>query len=122
MHLAGRLLRGTGTYTSVLRAMGFAQAAISSGCVHVYSGAYYCYTIYFDPDRIHRHMDGVSTAHNLKGWRTLVLPVVYILVAISGFVIFFSVIGGLTWRSNHWVLTLGYCPLRNNQGLSALNW
>ncbi len=39
---------------------------------------------------------GVATAHNLKGWRSLILPIVYILVFLLGFVIIYTVIGGLT--------------------------
>ena len=39
---------------------------------------------------------GVAIAHKLKSWRTLILPIVYIMVFLLSFVIIYTVIGGLT--------------------------
>ena len=110
MHLAGRLLRGTGTYTSVLRAMGFAQAAYLLDVFMFIPGLTTVIRFISTLIAFIAIWTGVSTAHNLKGWRTLVLPVVYILVAISGFVIFFSVIGGLTLAIESLGIDFGLLP------------
>jgi hypothetical protein len=96
MYLAGRLLRGKATYSEVLRVIGFAQGiylldllsfipAISSVVRFIVS------LLVFIAVWI-----GVATANNLKSWRTLILPIVYIIVFLLSFVIIFSVIGGLT--------------------------
>ena len=96
MYFAGRLLRGNGTYSAVLRTMGFAQ------------GIYLLDVFSFIPSLtpITRMIVsllvfigvwiGVATAHHLKGWRSLILPVVYILVFLLGFVIIYTVYGGLS--------------------------
>jgi hypothetical protein len=96
MYLAGRLLRGKATYSAVLRVIGFAQGiylldlfsfipAISSVVRFIVS------LLVFIAVWI-----GAATAHNLRSWRTLVLPIVYIVVFLLSFVIIYSVIGGLT--------------------------
>jgi hypothetical protein len=96
MYLAGRLLRGNGTYSAVLRTMGFAQ------------GIYLLDAFSFIPSitPIVRFIvsllvfvgvwTGVATAHNLKGWRSMILPIIYILVFLLGIVIIYTVYGGLT--------------------------
>ena len=96
MYLAGRLLRGSGTFSAVLRSMGFAQ------------GIYLLDAFSFIPSitPIVRFLvsllvfigvwTGVATAHSLKGWRSLILPIVYILVFLLGYVIIYTVYGGLT--------------------------
>ena len=96
MYLAGRLLRGTGTFTSVLRVMGFAYGiyllevfslfpAITS-MVHFLVALLVFIAVW----------TGVTIAHHLKGWRTLILPVVYILVFLLSIVILYSLSSGLS--------------------------
>jgi len=94
MYLAGRLLRGKGTFTSVLRAVGFAQAVMLLDIFSIIPSItplvdFIIYLVNFIAMWI-----GVSSAHELKGWKTVILPVVYILVAFAGIVIILSVFGG----------------------------
>jgi hypothetical protein len=107
MYLAGRLLRGNGTYSSVLRTMGFAQ------------GIYLLNLFSFIPSitPIVRFIvsllvfigvwTGVATAHNLKGWRSLILPIIYVLVFLLGFVIIYTVIGGLNLTLESLAIDIG---------------
>jgi hypothetical protein len=107
MYLAGRLLRGNGTYSAVLRCMGFAQ------------GIYLLDVFSFVPSitpivRLIVSLlvfigvwTGVATAHNLKGWRSLILPIIYVLVFLLGFVIIYTVIGGLNLTLESLAIDIG---------------
>ena len=110
MYLAGRLLRGKGSYTSTLRAIGFAQ------------GVYLLDLLAFLPviTPIVRFLVsmlaffavwiGAATAHNLKGWRTLILPIFYVMVILLGIVVMYSVIGGFTLSLESLGIDFGLIP------------
>jgi hypothetical protein len=81
---AGRLLGGTGSYTATLRGMGFAQ------------GLYVLVLLAFIPDIsllvrlitsilvfVATWMAGLE-AHDLRGWRGLLLPVARLLIVAAG--------------------------------------
>jgi uncharacterized membrane protein YvlD (DUF360 family) len=110
MYLAGRLLRGQGTYTSVLRVMGFAQGIylldLFSFIPSISAGVRFLVTLLvFIAVWI-----GVATAHQLKGWRSLVLPIAYILVFLLSVVIINTVLGGLTLTLESIGVYLGLIP------------
>jgi len=110
MYLAGRLLRGKGSYTSTLLAIGFAQ------------GVYLLDLLAFLPviTPIVRFLVsmlaffavwiGAATAHNLKGWRTLILPIFYVMVILLGIVVMYSVIGGFTLSLESLGIDFGLIP------------
>ncbi len=96
MYLAGRLLRGKGTYSSVLRVIGFSQG-IYLLALFSFIPAISSVIRFIVPLLVFIALwIGVATAHNLKSWRTLILPIVYIMVFLLSFVIIYTVIGGLT--------------------------
>jgi len=94
IYMAGRILRGKGTYTSVLRAVGFAQGIYLLDVFSLIPAITPVVRFIISLLVFIAIWIGVSTAHDLKGWRTLILPVVYVLVAIVGFVIINSIFGG----------------------------
>jgi uncharacterized membrane protein YvlD (DUF360 family) len=110
MYLAGRLLRGKGSYTSTLRVIGFAQ------------GVYLLDLLSFLPviGPVVRFLVsllaffavwiGAATAHNLKGWRTLILPIFYVMVILLGIVVMYSVIGGFTLSIESLGIDFGLIP------------
>jgi hypothetical protein len=55
---------------------------------------------------------GASTAHELKGWRSLLLPVVNVLVIILGIVLFGTVIGGFALSIQSLAVDFGIIPAR----------
>jgi len=110
LYLAGRLLRGNGTYTSVLRAVGFGY------------GIYLLDLFSFIPavTPVVRFIVsllgfltvwiGVATAHNLKGWRTLILPLIYFLVLAAGIVVIYTVFSGFTLSIESLAIDFGLLP------------
>lgn len=94
LYMAARLLRGKEHYTSTMRVAGFAQSA------HILE------VLGFIPivGPLARFMAvllaffgvwiGTAAAHQLKGWRTVLLPVIFIAVMVVGEVFILSVIGG----------------------------
>jgi uncharacterized membrane protein YvlD (DUF360 family) len=81
--MAGKLLSGKGTYTSTLRALGFAQIAwflqliafipVVAPLARLISLVVAFFAVWL----------GAAEAHETKGWRTLVFPVVAVLVLIA---------------------------------------
>jgi hypothetical protein len=95
MYLAGRLLRGKGTFTSVVRTVGFAQAVFLLDIFSIIPSLTPLVDFIIALVNFIAMWIGVASAHELKGWKTVILPVVYILVAVVGLVIIISVFGGL---------------------------
>jgi uncharacterized membrane protein YvlD (DUF360 family) len=110
LYLTGRLLRGKGSFTSVFRALGFAQ------------GVYLLDLLSFIPviAPIVRFLVSLlaffavwiaaATAHDLKSWRTLIIPVVNVLVLLAGFVILYTVFGGFMLSLNSLAIDFGLLP------------
>jgi hypothetical protein len=53
---------------------------------------------------------GTATAHRIKGWRTLVLPIIYILVIITGIVILNTTISGFVLSLESLAIEFGLLP------------
>lgn len=96
IYLAGRILRGKGTYTSVLRVVGFAQGIYILDAFSLIPTITPVVRFVISLLVFIAVWMGTATAHDLKGWRTLILPIVYVLVAISGLVIIISVFGSFS--------------------------
>jgi hypothetical protein len=96
LYLAAILLRGKADFTSTLRVAGFAQSAHLLeilGFLPVIGPAvrFLALLLAFIGVWI-----GASTAHELRGWRTLLLPVVFIATMVITVVFLASVIEGTT--------------------------
>jgi hypothetical protein len=50
---------------------------------------------------------GVSSAHELKGWRTFVLPVIYLVVAVVSFVFLVAILEGIQFTATYVFAQLG---------------
>ncbi len=85
--LAGRVLGGKGTFTATLRGLGFAHAVTLyelMGLIPALAGFARVVTVLLAFMAV---WIAAVEAHKLKGWRSLLFPVVAILVPIIGFVI-----------------------------------
>ncbi len=94
LQLTARLLRGTGTYTRTLRVAGFAQSAHVLellGFVPVVGPVARFVAVLLTVIGVWM---GTVIAHNLKGWRTIVLPIVYIVTTIVAVVFILSIFEG----------------------------
>jgi uncharacterized membrane protein YvlD (DUF360 family) len=93
---AARMLRGQGDFTSTLRVAGFAQSAHILellGFLPVIGPLARLIAILLS---IIGLWVGTVVAHELKGWRTILLPVVYILTTIITIVFILAAIEGFT--------------------------
>jgi uncharacterized membrane protein YvlD (DUF360 family) len=100
LYLAAYLLRGKKHYTTTLRVAGFAQSA------HVLELLGFLPVI----GPVARFLSvllaffgvwiGTATAHELKGWRTLLLPVIYLAILVVGAVFLASIFEGASMTLN----------------------
>jgi uncharacterized membrane protein YvlD (DUF360 family) len=79
---AARLLGGRGDFTATLRALGFAQSAYVVTLLAIYPPLAPVTRIIATALFFFGAWIGAAQAHELKGWRSLVLPVVAVLVAV----------------------------------------
>ena len=110
MYMAGRILRGKGTYSSVLRAIGFAQGIYILDAFALIPSITPIVRFIISLLVFIAIWIGASTALDLKGWRTLILPIVYILVAVVGFVVIVSIIGGVELTIESLGIDFGLLP------------
>jgi len=110
LFLAARVLRGKTDYTSTLRVAGFAQSA------HILEVLGFIPVI----GPIARFMAlflalfgiwiGTATAHELKGWRTILLPLVYVATLVIAVVFLVAVIEGTIFTADGLLQDLGLIP------------
>jgi len=110
MYMAGRILRGKGTYSSVLRAVGFAQGIYILDAFSLIPAITPIVRFVITLLVFIAVWIGASTALDLKGRRTLILPVVYILVAVVGFVVIISIVGGVELTIESLGIDFGLLP------------
>ena len=110
MYMAGRILRGEGTYSSVLRAVGFAQGIYILDAFSLIPAITPIVRFVITLLVFIAVWIGASTALDLKGWRTLILPIVYTLVAIVGFVVIVSILGGVELTIESLGIDFGLLP------------
>jgi hypothetical protein len=107
LFFAGRVLRGKADYTTTLRVAGFAQSA------HVFElldfipvigplARFIALTLAFFGVWL-----GTATANELKGWRSLVLPVIYIVTVVISIVFLVSVIEGTAFTVDGLLVDFG---------------
>ena len=94
VYMTARILRGKATFTTNLRVMGFAQAAqvlllldfipVVGPGARFLAGLLTFFGVWF----------GTATANELRGWRTFLLPVIYVIIFVVGFIFLMAVIKG----------------------------
>jgi hypothetical protein len=110
LYLAARVLRGKADFTSTLRVAGFAQSA------HILEVLGFIPVI----GPIARFMAlflalfgiwiGTATAHELKGWRTILLPLVYVATLVIAVVFLVAVIEGTAFTVDGLLQDIGLIP------------
>jgi uncharacterized membrane protein YvlD (DUF360 family) len=107
LHMAARLLRGKRHYTSTLRVAGFAQSA------HVLTLLNFLPVIGLLAAFIAQILAlfgiwiGTAEAHALRGWRTILLPVIYLIIFIVGLVFLIAAIQGSAFTIDTMLNDLG---------------
>lgn len=80
LYFTGRFLGGKGTYTTVLRSVGFAYAVYLLDLFSFIPGLTSIVRFFVTVLAFFAIWISAATAHELKGWRTLVFPIIEILV------------------------------------------
>jgi uncharacterized membrane protein YvlD (DUF360 family) len=110
LHLSVYFLRGREKFTATMRVAAFAQSA------HVLEllgflpligplARFIALVVAFFGVWI-----GTATAHQLRGWRTLLLPVIYLLILVVGVVFLMSVLQGTAFAIDALLTNLGWTP------------
>jgi hypothetical protein len=107
LQITAQILRGKAKFTQTLRVAGFAQSAHILEILGFFPviapvARFIAILLAFFGVWI-----GTATAHQLKGWRTLVLPVVFLAVLIVGIVFLMSVVRGTAFALNEILIQLG---------------
>ncbi len=107
LFLAARLLRGEKHYTTTLRVAGFAQSAHILellGFLPVIGPLARLIALLL---AIFGVWIGTATAHELSGWRTLLLPVLYITTMVVGVAFLYAAIQGATFAIDSLLVDFG---------------
>jgi uncharacterized membrane protein YvlD (DUF360 family) len=107
---AGRALRGSASFTSTLRAAGFAESANFIFLLGVFPAIRPLASLAALVVSLCATWLGVAVAHNLRGWRTLVLPLVFVVVNIVGLVVIDRLMTGAALTVQTIGQTLGLTP------------
>jgi hypothetical protein len=105
--LTSRGLRGKGNFTTTFRVVGFAQSAHILelfGFIPVIGPLARLIAVLMTIIGV---WIGTVVAHDLKGWRTILLPVIYILTTIVAIVFLLSAIEGLTLTIEEFIKAFG---------------
>jgi hypothetical protein len=108
LFFAARVLRGKQSYTGTLRVAGFAQSAHILqflALIPAIGGSARFIVMLVTVVAVWM---GVATAHELKGWRTLILPVLYILVMVISLAFLAAAIAGAAYTWNAVLQGLGF--------------
>jgi hypothetical protein len=110
IQLAARFLRGKGTPDSTLRVTGFAQSAYLFELLAIIP----VFAPLARPLAVILSFFGVwigaANAHELKGWRSLVLPVLYLAIVIISFVFLIAVVKGTSFALQSILADIGLAP------------
>lgn len=110
LHLTTRILRGRAGFPATLRVVGFAQIAHALellGFVPVIAplARFLAVLLAFFGIWV-----GTSTAHGLRGWRTAILPLLYVVTAVVALVFLESIVGGVAIAGGEILISLGVGP------------
>jgi uncharacterized membrane protein YvlD (DUF360 family) len=107
LQAAGRILRGRGSFTSTLRVMGFIQIITVIRLLQLVPGLEALVNIVATGLSFIAVWVSASTAHRLRGWRTLLLPLTYLATLTVGLVALLTLIGGFDYALNTLLSRLG---------------
>jgi uncharacterized membrane protein YvlD (DUF360 family) len=110
--IAGRLLGGTGDFATTLRGMGFARSVFVLGLLAFIPGVAPLAGFLVLVLGFFAAWMGASQAHDLRGWRSLLLPVLAVLVLFVGSFILEVLVAGLEFTLDALVQNLGLAPSR----------
>jgi hypothetical protein len=108
--IAGRLLGGTGDFATTLRGMGFARSVFVLGLLAFFpviaplAGFLVLVLAFFAA------WMGASQAHELRGWRSLLLPVLAVVVLFVGSFVLEVLVAGLEFTLDALARNLGLAP------------
>ena len=108
LFIAARLLHGKHRFTTTLRVVGFAQSAqifellaflpVFGATARFLSVIWSVFAVWI----------GVATANDLKGWRTIILPVLYLLVTVISLGFLAAALAGTAYTLNELQQSLGF--------------
>ncbi len=110
LQIAARFLRGKAVGHQTLRVAGFAQTAhliLLLGFLPVIGPVARLLSMILATVGV---WIGVATAHELKGWRSIILPVIYLVVIVVGAVFIASAITGIQLTINNLLAEVGWTP------------
>jgi hypothetical protein len=107
---AGRLLGGKGSYTSTLRTMGFAQGIYILDLLAFIPPISSLVRILVTILTFIATWLGVAEAHELKGWRAILIPIAAIAVIILGLLIISTVLEGFEFTIESLMVDFGLSP------------
>jgi uncharacterized membrane protein YvlD (DUF360 family) len=105
---AGYLLSRRGTFTKTFRALAFAQVVTLLQVFSLYKpieGAVHAVVFFMGVLAI---WVGAATAHNLKGWRAALFPLIAIAVYVLGFMLIAALLGGAQFTLQSLFADLGF--------------
>jgi hypothetical protein len=110
LFLAARVMRGKADYTSTLRVAGFAQSAHILevlGFIPVIGPIARFLALFL---ALFGVWMGTATAHELKGWRTILLPLVFVATLVITVVFLVAVIEGTAFTVDGLLQDIGLIP------------
>lgn len=110
MHGAAHLLRGKGTLMNTFRVLGFAQVVTLLQLLRLIPGLDTAANFAANLLSLFVVWLSLAVAHRVRGWRTVLLPVVYIALFIVGALVLISLFNGLEVALDTLLSTLGLRP------------
>jgi hypothetical protein len=107
---AGRILGGKGSYTATLRTMGFAQGIYILDLLAFIPPISSLVRILVTILTFIATWLGVAEAHELKGWRAILIPIAAIAVIVLGMFIIGTVLEGFEFTVESLMVDFGLSP------------
>ena len=95
LFLAGHWLTKKGTFTKTFRAVGFAQSVYMLAILALFPSLEPSIGFLVLVLSFLAHLGGAAAAHETRGWRTILLPVVTFIVLLAGYVIIGVLLAGI---------------------------
>jgi uncharacterized membrane protein YvlD (DUF360 family) len=105
-----RLMRGKATFSATLRAVGFAQSVYILDLLGFIPVIGNMARLLATLVGFFGTWVGTATAHELRGLRTLLLPVLYVVIVVVGFVFLLNVLEGSAFAIQGILTQLGWTP------------
>ena len=96
IHAAANLVRGKGGLMVTFRILGFTQITALLQLLRLIPGLDSVMAFVVNLLTLFVLWLGLSEAHQVRGWRTVLMPLVYLALLVAGVVIFISLINGLS--------------------------